>query len=122
MQAGNHGTKAKKNDARNFLPGKVAAWFGWDELRQRMYHAISFLAPVGYEDESGFHFGVEPACALFDLRPMRLFAGRSFPRHSNFTWPGPNRDVNRILLQDFRFLANGDPPSFFWMGDEFPAN
>jgi hypothetical protein len=46
-----------------FLPGNPAAGFRWHGLRARLHGAIQAAIaahlPLGYEDETGFHFGVE---------------------------------------------------------------
>lgn len=33
---------------------------GWSKLRTAWEGVLEKLAPLGYEDETGFHFGVEP--------------------------------------------------------------
>jgi hypothetical protein len=52
---------AKEGQA--FLPEDAAAWFRWRRLKARLRQAIQTAieahAPLGYEDEAGFHFGVE---------------------------------------------------------------
>jgi hypothetical protein len=46
-----------------FLPGNAAAWSRWCELMARLRRAIEAAvqthAPLGYQNETGFHFGVE---------------------------------------------------------------
>jgi hypothetical protein len=46
-----------------FLPGNAAAWSRCCELmaglRRAIQAAVQTHAPLGYENETGFHFGVE---------------------------------------------------------------
>ena len=35
------------------------AW--WRRIRVQWHEAVSFIVPVGYQDEQGFHFGPSPA-------------------------------------------------------------
>lgn len=60
MIAGSH--CAKKGQA--FLPENVASCSVWARLMARLrtstQAAIATHAPLGYEDETGFHLGVEP--------------------------------------------------------------
>jgi len=50
-------------EGQAFLPGNAAAWLRGCGLMARLHRAIQagieILAPMGYQDETGFHFGVE---------------------------------------------------------------
>jgi hypothetical protein len=63
MNAGSH--CADRGQA--FLPENIVSWSRWDRLKARLHEAartaIATCAPLGYEDEAGFHFGFEPAPA-----------------------------------------------------------
>ncbi len=61
MNAGSH--FADRGQA--FLPENVVPWSRWHRLKAMLHvaarTAIATCAPLGYEDEAGFHFGFEPA-------------------------------------------------------------
>lgn len=67
---------AKKEQA--FLPGNAGAWFREDglmaRLRSAIHAAIETHVPLGYEDETGFHFQ--------DDNQARAFRSK----HLNGTW------------------------------------
>ena len=48
----NHHAREK----RTFLFGNVLAWIRRNELKTKLHSAFAAHVPVGYEDETGFHF------------------------------------------------------------------
>jgi hypothetical protein len=63
---------AKKEQV--FLPGNAGAWSREGGLMARLQAAIETLVPLGYEDETGFHFQEDSQARAF----------RS--KHRNGTW------------------------------------
>jgi hypothetical protein len=60
----NVGTRCA-DSGQAFLPEKAAAGSRLDRLKAKLHTAahsvIERQLPMGYEDETGFHFGTEPA-------------------------------------------------------------
>jgi hypothetical protein len=55
MNAERHAAERKQSH----LLRHIAVCFRWDGLLARLDAAVATLAPLGYQDETGFHFGME---------------------------------------------------------------
>ena len=49
-----------------YLPGKIMAWLRRHGLKNRLHSTIAQHIPIGYEDETGFHLGMEEPSVCFD--------------------------------------------------------
>jgi hypothetical protein len=72
MTIGSHSTRREQG----FLLGDVVARPRWNRLVARLQAVIEAEAPLGYEDETGFHFGEEERGGFFRLN------------HVNEAWEG----------------------------------
>lgn len=56
----------RPGDTALFRKRSVAAWLRRHGLTARLQNALAGQAPVGYEDDTGFHVGVNPSAKSAD--------------------------------------------------------
>jgi hypothetical protein len=60
-------------EKQTFLFGGVIAWIRRNELKAKLHSAFATHVPVGYEDETGFHFERKPAPVRSDPDSLSEF-------------------------------------------------
>jgi hypothetical protein len=123
MSAGSHYAVGRKP----FLLGKSGPWLRWSLLTAQLRAGLAALAPVGYEDETGFQFGVKTASFLTGARRSALACAGLLVRASQFSRhpqsPRPARGMmTDAPVQDFCPADNRPPSALIWIGREFLAN
>ena len=54
-----------------YSPGaNVTGWYHWDTLKAGLQSVLVGSVPLGYEDETGFHFGVKARFGNFALNHL----------------------------------------------------
>jgi len=122
MTAGSHCAKAKQP----FRFGRVAAGIRRAGFTARLRAAPAALAPVGYEDETGFHLGVKTPSFLTDLpRNAKARAGL-WVKSSQFRPPSRSSTRHGMEtnsnLEDFRPSQTALPAGLVRISREFLAN
>jgi len=92
----------------------------------RLHTALRALAPVGYEDETGFHFGVKTLSFLTDLSRKTMDCAGLWVKSSQFPPLSPSLAKRGMetdcILEDFRPSQTALPAGLVWIGREFLAN